>query len=672
MRTCYLLTSGERAEEIAESRATLATRWARVLAADRLTLGELRVALQRTVEGETAVPYQIALADARLASSEALIACRQLLDGVAGCKLVLHLEHALPTDEQALAAWRTVLALADLVLAPHYAICLDVQRKLGIRVCDISAPFSVPQDPRPRVRAGRRTLTVVARPGYRRWDMAREIGFSTYLVTLVRYRIVIVSPDALAARRDELLDESDLVYLPEAIEDGGALAAGCATAGAVLIANGRYAPAKVTFPYTTFDTGHRLRRMSLFFWIHTAPDFVEFFRDNARRSAVLLSPENRRVQLVRQLQYRFPDQDYEPRSSAGGSLLDQIHHKSGPRRIDYAEDECIAVCLVRNGQEHLPSFLRHHRALGIRHFVFVDNGSDDATLAMLDGQPDVTVYETALQHKYYETEMRRLIIEEHCRHRFCLNIDIDELFDYPHSDRLGLKQLLAYLRRRGATAMAAYMLDMYAKEVSFTAPEALDLKTAYPYYDVSNIKVLDYHTSHIQAYCDHNVLLANHVKCYFGGIRETLFKSKPGGHYLLTKHPLIYLDGTLEPVTNPHYCNKATVADVTGVLRHYKFTASFKDKVGESRATKRYIKFAQNQYDEYHRKIGGKSSIRIDTPATRRLEHVDQLVAEGFISISPAFEEFERRMTRAATLNSPEAPAEVGTLGRAQPHQTLS
>ena len=642
MRAAHLRREGEG--------DSIAARWALALAADTLALPELRA----WSEPGSALPYQVLIADAELTAAEDLRACRRWLERAPGCRLVLHLDHSLPVTERELAAWHSLLSMADLVLAARYEICLEVTAKLGIRAQQVTPPCCAEpplmRSPTARcARQRRRGLVVVARAGYGWLELAREIGLSTYLVTRFRQRIVVVAPGAPALR--ELLEQSELVYLPEPIEDGGVLAARCAAAGAILIANRRYDPAKLTFPYTTFDTRARLRRAALFFWMYTAPEFADFFRDHARRSLAQLGAANRRVELVRQLQYRFPEQDYEPRSATGGGLLDRIRHRSGPRRIDYAEDECIVVCLVRNGQEHLPSFLRHHRSLGIRHFIFIDNGSDDATLSILDRQAGVTVYETDLPHKYYENEMRRLVIEEHCRQRFCLNVDIDELFDYPLSDRVSLRELLAYLRERGATAMAAYMLDMYAKENSFGGAEVHDLSRAYPYYDISNVQKLDYYTSHVQAYCDYNVLLAEHVKCYFGGIRKTVFKSKTGGHYLLTKHPLIYLDGTLEPVTNPHYCNKATVADITGVIRHYKFTPSFKAKVRESRAAKRYVKFAQNQYDEYHKAIGDRSSIRIDTPGTRRFQHVNQLLDEGFISISPAFAEYVRRVTSPARSN---------------------
>lgn len=444
-----------------------------------------------------------------------------------------------------------------------------------------------------------------------------------------------------AAEANERVRESSVVYLPEPIDDGGTLAARCARFGAILLSPRTYGPGKEAYPYTAFDPTHRKgHRRLLLLWVCTSQEYGTFFREDAARRAVHFQDDNRRVQFVQKVAYRFPEYGNARSLATGTSLLDQIRHRSGPRETPYGKEECIAVCLVRNGGEHLPSFLAHYRALGVKHFVFVDNGSEDGTLAMLDAQTDVTVYETALPHKYYECEMRRLIIEQHCRNQWCLNVDVDELFDYPRSSDVALTDLLRYLRRTGATAMAGYLLDMFAKENAFGTSAALDLKAAYPYYDIDDVSKHDYFTQAMRTYCDHNTLLANDLPCYFGGIRQAVFGSSPNDQYLLTKHPLIFLDGRLAPVTHPHYSNQATVADVTCVLYHYKFTPSFKDKVRESITSRRYLKFSQHQYQRYDRRIGATSSITIDTAGTRRLRGVQELVERGLLATSRSYERF--------------------------------
>ena len=191
--------------------------------------------------------------------------------------------------------------------------------------------------------------------------------------------------------------------------------------------------------------------------------------------------------------------------------------------------------------------------------------------------------------------------------------------------------------------MVGYMLDMYAKRIEFATDAAPDLRQQYPYYDVTQIARTPYHAEQFEAYCDENLLLNPDVPCQTGGIRQTVFGSDRASRYLLIKHPLLFLDGVVEPVTHPHYCNGATIADVTCVLYHYKFTASFQAQVEESCRSDRYVTFAQRQYRRYRRKTRGAGALAIDTPGTRRFGSVQELVDQGFLMMSPAYADFVER-----------------------------
>jgi cellulose synthase/poly-beta-1,6-N-acetylglucosamine synthase-like glycosyltransferase len=644
MRVCYLLQTPAHAELIGE-------RWARALSAQRTSLEDLTFGIASANAALTRVRYDVVLADLTDVASLAIASVADLLLMQPLCRLVVLASEPLPRDPETLEGWRACLERADLVLSPSSEICGAIRAQLDVEAFELAAPTALDAASwsghavAPVAPGAFRQLTVVRRGGPAPLRLARELGVlaTMSLAVSLRRRVRWLEPNAAACERERCLSRSEFVYLPEPIEDAGALAADCARHGAILIAPVDYAPAKQLFPYTAFSRTQARRAGLLLLWLQTSREYREFFRDSARYAAVWLNDENRRVQWLRRLQYSFPRELFaealpastldEPRA-----LLAQIEHRSGPEQDDRAQNACVLVCLVRNGEEHLPAFLRHYRGLGVRHLYFIDNGSDDRTLELLDGHPDVTVYQTALPHKHYERELRRLIIEKHCRGRWCLNVDVDELFDYPRSDRLELTALLAYLASQNATAMAGYMLDMYARENVFGDAGELDLRSAYPCYDIDDITRSDYHAPQVLPFCDQNVLLGGSVDCRFGGVRKTLFGNKTGEDYLLNKHPLIFLDGRLEPVTHPHYSNGARVADVTCVLYHYKFTPRFKAKVEESRMSGRYVKFAQGQYDRYQRQISEHTSLVIDTPGTRRLESVDDLVRRGFLSVSPAFE----------------------------------
>src|ERR671921_2358140 len=177
---------------------------------------------------------------------------------------------------------------------------------------------------------------------------------------------------------------------------------------------------------------------------------------------------------------------------------DSIEHLHGPEEVPYAEDELVLVCLMRNGRPYVKSFVEHHFSLGIKHLFFLDNGSTDGTIEALKGYENVTVLQTGLPFKRYEVSIRQYLVKRFGREgRWCLYADIDELFDYPYSDVVGLDSLLGYLNERSYTAVVAQMLDMFPEESSSEAAskEGEPLKEQHAFYDVSNVRKWSYGTN---------------------------------------------------------------------------------------------------------------------------------------------------------------------------------
>jgi hypothetical protein len=139
-------------------------------------------------------------------------------------------------------------------------------------------------------------------------------------------------------------------------------------------------------------------------------------------------------------------------------LRGRIEHVTGPLRISYTSDELLVITVVRNGALYIRSFLNLncYRSLGVKHFVFFDNGSTDR--------------------------------------RWNLFVDIDELFDYPFSENLRVRDLLGYLNENKYTAVVTQMLDMFSDialdKLESKADDTLEKK--YVYYDISSLEKEDY------------------------------------------------------------------------------------------------------------------------------------------------------------------------------------
>ncbi|MCL6588568.1 MAG: glycosyltransferase family 2 protein [Firmicutes bacterium] len=404
-------------------------------------------------------------------------------------------------------------------------------------------------------------------------------------------------------------------------------------------------------------------RLPLYCWIKADPERENNLIENARVKAEYYSLGNVHKRLLNLLYQEANDRRFVYRRHSGESqpLFNLIRHVYGAQFVSYGQEEFAVVCLVKNGAEYIKAFINHYCRMGAKHFFFIDNGSMDETIVLLKQYPNVTIFETDLPHKKYECEIRRAVIEEHCRNNWCLCVDIDEFFDYPCSESVSMRHFLRYLNSRQYTAVLAYLLEMFSKELEFSdrgvaAKRDEDLIDKYCYYDISNIQKRRYDRSFI-AFSNYNKLSDPGMANYSGGIRRSFFKSKDSG-YLLTKHPLIFVDSKLEPVVHPHYCNKAFIADVNGVLKHYKFTSSFKDKVLRSLEAKDYCYYAEREYQEYYKAIKDKSKLSLYSPYAQKLENVAQLVRQGFLRASRDYLAYAKRGGSSILGGDPDEPAQ--------------
>jgi hypothetical protein len=91
-----------------------------------------------------------------------------------------------------------------------------------------------------------------------------------------------------------------------------------------------------------------------------------------------------------------------------------LEHVHGLVEVEPGEDELVVVCLVRDGQPWVRSFVEHYRALGAKHIVFLDNGSTDGTPEATRDYEDVTVFRTKLPFKSYQMAMKQYMMERFC------------------------------------------------------------------------------------------------------------------------------------------------------------------------------------------------------------------------------------------------------------------
>ena len=314
-----------------------------------------------------------------------------------------------------------------------------------------------------------------------------------------------------------------------------------------------------------------------------------------------------------------------------------VEHVHGPEELTYRMDELIVLCLVRDGRPYVRSFVEHYSSLGAKHLVFLDNGSTDGTIEALKEYDNVTVLRTELPYKKHHGLMLRYLAERFGQGRWSLLVDMDELFDYPYSDVIGLDSLLRYLNGNSYTAVVAQMLDMFPEEPLSDQAGDLDepLNERHRFYDISNLRRRSI-KEHPRCPPD-NTYGSDEIATFSGGVRLSVF----GVNTFLTKHPLVFLDGKVKPVTGPHWCSNARVADFTGVLLHYKLLAGHLRKQAEQAVREQHRKEKGTiWYKTILEVLENNSSLSIKTQTSKELKSVNDLVGTQFMSVSRQYMRF--------------------------------
>lgn len=292
-------------------------------------------------------------------------------------------------------------------------------------------------------------------------------------------------------------------------------------------------------------------------------------------------------------------------------------------------DSILVFATVRNEIERIPYFLKHYRALGVDHFLIVNNGSDDGTVAHLKDQPDVSLWSTTESYRLSRFGMDWLtwLMSQYGHGHWCLTVDADELFIYPNWKTRPLSALTEWLETSEQNSMAAMMLDLYPQGPvgNGTLNPESDPTEQLTHFDSGNYTIT-YQPKHKNLWIQ-------------GGVRaRQFFDQDPRRAPTLNKIPLIkwhwryaYLNSThaaLPPRLNKVYETEGG-EKTCGVLLHTKFlpTIVFKSEVEQTR--KEHFENS-DLYNDYY--LGLTRNPVLWTHASRRLGGWRQLKALGLMS----------------------------------------
>jgi len=219
----------------------------------------------------------------------------------------------------------------------------------------------------------------------------------------------------------------------------------------------------------------------------------------------------------------------------------------------------ILVCAVKNDLVRIKMQVEHHRNIGVKEFIYIDNMSTDGTFEWLSKQNDVTLYKVETP---YDSSTRsgwiQLALKQEGYSKWYLILDSDELFAYPNMEITSIQKYISFLEKKQITTTTTPLIDMYSKSKMFDADPHEDIKTAYCFFDIFYLKGR-YYTNWF----------------FSGGPRLRLFSMEGG----LIKHSLLKVEeNTVFRAHSVFPFKRNFEAGVNAFLLHYKFLPDDRQK----------------------------------------------------------------------------------------------
>ena len=288
-------------------------------------------------------------------------------------------------------------------------------------------------------------------------------------------------------------------------------------------------------------------------------------------------------------------------------------------QLDLRENDPILLCTVKDDLAKVKLQVEHHRRIGIKHFVYIDNISKDGTFEWLKGQNDVSLFTVdEIFSAEAKNAWRRQITDLFGYDRWYLVLDSDELFTYPGIETRNINRYIDFLEKNKIKSTLSPMIDMYSKGGLFEKDVAINtILEQYCYFDVDT-------------YYPANYFAGQWIN---GGPRMRIFSKDERcfpqlSKYALTKFSRDMLIGTHQ--NYPYKYNFNTKGAIAFLL-HYKFLHD------DSKKYKKYVMFdvmSNNsvEYKQYMKAFEQNSEISFYYEGSQKLNNSMDLMKINIIN----------------------------------------
>lgn len=194
------------------------------------------------------------------------------------------------------------------------------------------------------------------------------------------------------------------------------------------------------------------------------------------------------------------------------------------KMVNYGEinpDWPTIICVIKNEIDKLPNFFSHYDKIGQFNYVFIDNGSTDGSLELVESK-NAVVYQClekfstnrklAWINKVYSTLPEGM---------WTVLLDADELLVYDGYEKIPFNSVMEQFNKKRISTAAAIMIDMFPER----KVNKKDYLSEYIYFE--------------NLFHEEKSFYFNSV---YGGIREREFKFGNDRMFLIKKHPVVRKD----------------------------------------------------------------------------------------------------------------------------------
>ncbi len=271
------------------------------------------------------------------------------------------------------------------------------------------------------------------------------------------------------------------------------------------------------------------------------------------------------------------------------------------------------ISIVKNELFFLPAFLDHYRGLGVRHFVFLDDRSEDGTSEYLMAQEDCTVVASAysfaqeIDGKKAHFLWRTALPQKYCNVGWGVLVDADELLEIPPGFD-DIESFTRVLDDRHITAVGGVMVDFYParaldlRDHAFPQSKA-ELLSRYPYFDDCYYGSWSQDRNEFLGTLSgvrHRMMTSHNVVNYArapsspgaklsASLKKIIGREKKKSFCSLSKVPLVKWDEKTAH-EGPHNLNRPPAPGIQLAVMHFKFTSNLLQKIDFAIASGSYHK----------------------------------------------------------------------------------